>query len=120
MKIFVAPDLDAYKDIALSAVDTWAGGRRARPASQAAMDAFKRSEAEKVIAGETSRLIEEEARINGITPQEQAEKVIAAADATIDLEIDRISAKAALRAAKNHADVLRVLSERGITLPKPR
>lgn len=118
MKIFVAPDLNAYKDIALAAVDTWAGGRRARPASQASMDAFKRSEAEKVVAGGSSRLIEEEARINGIAPQEQADKVIAAADATIDLELDRIHAKAAIRAAKNHADVLRVLSERGIALPK--
>lgn len=120
MKIFVAPELDAYKDIALSAVDTWASARRARPASQAAMDAFKLTEAQKVMAGEPSRLIEEEARINGIKPAEQAERVIAAASASVDLELDRVQAKAAIRSAKKHADILSVLTERGITLPTAR
>lgn len=120
MKIFVAPELDAYKDVALSAVDTWASARRARPASQASMDAFKRAEAEKIKDGGSSRLIEEEARINGITPQEQADKILAAVSATIDLELDRVGAKAAIRSATSHADVLRVLTERGITLPNVR
>ncbi|MEZ0169943.1 hypothetical protein [Microvirga sp. TS319] len=120
MKIFVAPDLDAYKDLALSAVDAWTGSRRARPASQASMDAYKLAEAQKVIAGESSRLIEEEARINGIKPAEQAERVIAAASATVDLELDRIQAKAAIRSAKKHADVLQVLTDRGISLPNAR
>lgn len=120
MKIFVAPELEAFKDLALTAVDTWAGSRRARPASQASMDAYKLAEAQNVLAGNASRLIEEEARINGIKPIEQAEKVIAAASATVDLEINRIEAKAAIRSAKKHADVLKALTDRGITLPTAR
>jgi hypothetical protein len=89
MKLFIAPELDAYKDIALAAVDAWASARRARPASQASMDAFKLAEAEKVKAGASSRLIEEEARLHGITPEDQADKVIAAVAATVDLELER-------------------------------
>jgi len=84
------------------------------------MDAFKRAEAQKVLAGEPSRLIEEEARIHGITPEAQADTVIAAAAATVDLELERIQVKTAIRAAKNHADVLLILTERGISLPNAR
>jgi hypothetical protein len=112
MKLFIAPPIDDLKQIALDAVDAWAAAQRARPAAQASMDAFKLTEADKVLAGGSSRLIEEEADIHGISPKAQAEAVVAAASATVDLELARVVAKA----ARKHTEVMKILQERDIRL----
>jgi hypothetical protein len=116
MKLFIAPPIDDLKQIALDAVDAWAAAQRARPAAQASMDAFKLTEADKVLAGGSSRLIEEEADIHGISPKAQAEAVVAAASATVDLELARVVAKAAIRKARKHTEVMKILQERDIRL----
>ncbi|MDF2809491.1 MAG: hypothetical protein K0S56_522 [Microvirga sp.] len=112
--IFLAPGLDDLKRIALDAVDGLAAEKLARPAP--GMDALKLAEALQVARGVHSRLISAEAGINGISDEDQARRVIAAANATIDIELDRVEAKAAIRAASAHATVLAVLKNRGIAL----
>jgi hypothetical protein len=116
MKLFVAPSLDDLKQIALDAVDVWAASQRARPAAQASMDAFKTAEAQKIKAGEASPLIEAEAALNRITPEEQADRILAAVAVSIQVELQRIEAKAAIRAATRHETVLAVLKNRDIRL----
>lgn len=112
--IFLAPELDELKRIALAAVDEWASGKLARPAP--GMDALKLAEALQVARGIPSRLISAEAGLNGISAEDQANRVLAAANATVDIELDRVEAKAAIRAASVHATVLAVLKNRGIAL----
>ncbi len=115
--IFLAPELDALKEIALSAIDEWAAVKRARPAGQAAMDALKVAEAEKVRAGGSSALIGAEAVINKITPEQMADRILAASSASLEIEIERIQTKAEIRAAETHADVLKIVKDRGARLP---
>ncbi|TKT78438.1 hypothetical protein [Aquamicrobium sp. LC103] len=70
----------------------------------------KRREAEAVMSGGTDAPhIAAEAEMNGISIEEQARAVIAASDkwraASVAIETRRLSAKAAVRAATNPADI---------------
>jgi hypothetical protein len=110
----LAPPLEELQNMALVAVDEWAAAKTARPSP--AVVALKLSEAPEVRRGGNSALIAGEAKFNGITPAEQASRVIAAVGGTVETELMRVKTKAAIRNATTHADVLAVLKARDIKL----
>lgn len=76
----------------------------------------KTAEARRVLAGEKSELIAEEAKLRGMKPMELAQQIVSLAEQDDFREITRIKAKQLLRSAKTKAEVAAVLATMGIQL----
>jgi hypothetical protein len=115
-RVLIAPPLEEYLAAAETSIDRKFDDRRGRTAAQAHMDAVKLTEARNLLGGQSSSLLAEEAKIRGVEPDELARQVIGAAEASANLELDRVRLKQAVRAAKTHKEITRLLRDHGVPL----
>lgn len=118
--ILFGPDLSELRERAKAAtmlhfVDR--AGRDGVPPTLRAMYVRKAEQAQLVLNGGSSPLIEGEAALRGITPRQMAQAVIAMAAAGGDeLELKRMETNIAIEAAATEVEIMEVLRARGIPM----
>lgn len=87
------------------------------PATLRAMYVRKAEQAQLVLDGGSSRLIEGEAELRGITPQQMAQVVIDMAAAGGDeLELQRMQTNIAIDAAETEQEIMKIIEDNGIKM----
>ncbi|MRI54060.1 hypothetical protein D8770_08855 [Methylobacterium sp. DB1607] len=118
--ILFGPDLGELRERAKAAAMrhyVGLGDADGVPATLRAMYVRKAEQAQLVLDGGSSRLIEGEAELRGITPQQMAQVVIGMAAAGGDeLELKRMETNIAIEAAATETDIVEALRTHGITM----
>lgn len=81
-----------------------------------AMYVLKLQEAKRVLAGEPSQMIEEEAELRGLTPVEMATTISNMADQSRELEIARMRVNIQIEEAKSETEIVKILESFGLAL----
>ena len=119
MSLILGPSLAQFQDLAYAALMRFYAeiGQTERSAVQRAMDTNKAAQARAFLsAGVRSTMLEEEARIRGLTVAQLAQQVDAAATQAEQLELARVACSQEVYAATDHQGVLAALKKRGIPL----
>lgn len=86
------------------------------PPTLRAMYVLKLQEAKRVLAGEPSQMIEEEAELRGLTPIEMATAISNMADQSRELEIARMRVNVQIEEAKSEGEIVKILEGFGLSL----
>lgn len=118
--ILFGPDLGELRERAKAAAMrhfVGLGDADGVPATLRAMYVRKAEQAQLVLDGGSSRLIEGEAELRGITPQQMAQVVISMAAAGGDeLELQRMQTNIAIDAAETEQEIMKILEDNSIEM----
>lgn len=118
--ILFGPDLDELRERAKAAAMTHfvrMGDADGVPATLRAMYVRKAEQAQLVLDGGSSPLIEGEAALRGITPQQMAQVIVSMAAAGGDeVELKRMATNIAIESAATEVEIMEVLRTRGIPM----
>lgn len=114
----IGPDLTTVRERAKTLLADHFVSLAERDGTQATLRAMyvrKAEQAQLVLAGGSSRLIEGEAKVRGITATEMAQMVLSmAAAGGDDLEIERMRVNVAIDAAGSAGEIVGILAQRGV------
>lgn len=113
------PPLDQVREVAKRTVQAFFVTMAERDGTQPtlrAMYVLKLQEARRVLAGEASEMIEQEAALRGLTPIEMAQTISNMAAQSTDLEIARMKVNIRIDEAKTEAEIVKILGEMGLSL----
>ena len=117
------PDLTAIREAAKNQVMRFFVAQAesdGTPATLRALYVMKAAEAEKVLAGGSSPLIEGEAAMRDVAPVVLAQTISDMAKQSADLELARMQANVDIENAGSEADVVKILKKFGLLLAIPQ
>lgn len=113
------PPLDQVREAAKRTVQAYFVGIAEADGTQPtlrAMYVLKLQEARRILAGESSEMIEQEAELRGLTPMQMAQAISDMAAQSAELEIARMKVNVSIEAAKSEADIVKILDSMGLSL----